>query len=209
MFERFTDRARHVIVLAQEEARLLSHNYVGTEHLLLGLLREGKSNATKALVSLGVSHEAARAQVEAMVGPSKFAPSGHIPFSPRSKKVLELVIREAVRLGHSYIGPEHLLLSLLHEGEGVAIRVLVALDVDLSALRQETLNLMGAGATPPAKKRLTIDFAAIGLGQELDTVIAVRERLGSSHPAYLLAVANIFDLAAQLLREKSQAGEAD
>src|ERR1051325_4300664 len=112
MFERFTDRARRVVVLAQEEARMLSHNYIGTEHILLGLIHEGEGVAAKALESLGISLEAVRAQVE--------APSGHIPFTPRAKKVLELSLREALQLGHNYIGTEHILLGLIREGEGVA-----------------------------------------------------------------------------------------
>ena len=121
MFERFTDRARRVVVLAQEEARMLSHNYIGTEHILLGLIHEGEGVAAKALESLDISLEAVRAQVEEIIGQGQQAPSGHIPFTPRAKKVLELSLREALQLGHSYIGTEHILLALLeHEnGEGV------------------------------------------------------------------------------------------
>jgi ATP-dependent Clp protease ATP-binding subunit ClpA len=132
MFERFTDRARRVIVLAQEEARLLNHNYIGTEHLLLGLLREGQGVGALALTSLGVSLEGVRAQVEEIIGQGQSAPSGHIPFTPRAKKVLELSLREALQLGHNYIGTEHILLGLIREGEGVAARVLVKLGTDLS-----------------------------------------------------------------------------
>src|SRR5438128_7915652 len=124
MFERFTDRARRVVVLAQEEARMLSHNYIGTEHILLGLIHEGDGIAAKALESLGVSLEAVRAQVEEIIGQGQQAPSGHIPFTPRAKKVLELSLREALRLGHNYIGTEHLLLGLLAEGKGVAAKTL-------------------------------------------------------------------------------------
>src|ERR1700722_14956299 len=120
MFERFTDRARRVVVLAQEEARMLNHNYIGTEHLLLGLIHEGQGVAARALGSLGVSLEAVRAQGEQIIGQGQEAPSGHIPFPPRAKKVLELSLRESRQLGHDYIGTEHLLLGLLREGEGVA-----------------------------------------------------------------------------------------
>ena len=132
MFERFTDRARRVVVLAQEEARLLNHNYIGTEHILLGLIHEGEGVAAKALESLGISLEAVRAQVEEIIGHGGTAPSGHIPFTPRAKKVLELSLREALQLGHNYIGTEHILLGLIREGEGVAAQVLVKLGADLS-----------------------------------------------------------------------------
>ena len=125
MFERFTDRARRVVVLAQEEARMLSHNYIGTEHILLGLIHEGEGVAAKALESLDISLEAVRAQVEEIIGQGQQAPSGHIPFTPRAKKVLELSLREALQLGHNYIGTEHILLGLIREGEGVAAQVLV------------------------------------------------------------------------------------
>ena len=120
MFERFTDRARRVVVLAQEEARLLNHNYIGTEHILLGLIHEGEGVAAKALESLGISLEAVRNQVEEIIGQGGSSPSGHIPFTPRAKKVLELSLREALQLGHNYIGTEHILLGLIREGEGVA-----------------------------------------------------------------------------------------
>ncbi len=133
MFERFTDRARRVVVLAQEEARLLNHNYIGTEHILLGLIHEGEGVAAKALESLGISLEAVRAQVEEIIGHGGPAPSGHIPFTPRAKKVLELSLREALQLGHNYIGTEHILLGLIREGEGVAAQVLVKLGADLVA----------------------------------------------------------------------------
>ena len=125
MFERFTDRARRVVVLAQEEARMLNHNYIGTEHILLGLIHEGEGVAAKALESLGISLEAVRQQVEEIIGQGQQAPSGHIPFTPRAKKVLELSLREALQLGHNYIGTEHILLGLIREGEGVAAQVLV------------------------------------------------------------------------------------
>ena len=142
MFERFTDRARRVVVLAQEEARLLNHNYIGTEHILLGLIHEGEGVAAKALESLGISLEAVRAQVEEIIGHGGQAPSGHIPFTPRAKKVLELSLREALQLGHNYIGTEHILLGLIREGEGVAAQVLVKLGADLSRVRQQVIQLL-------------------------------------------------------------------
>jgi ATP-dependent Clp protease ATP-binding subunit ClpC len=142
MFERFTDRARRVVVLAQEEARMLSHNYIGTEHILLGLIHEGEGVAAKALESLDISLEAVRGQVEDIIGQGQQAPSGHIPFTPRAKKVLELSLREALQLGHSYIGTEHILLGLIREGEGVAAQVLVKLGADLNRVRQQVIQLV-------------------------------------------------------------------
>ena len=152
MFERFTDRARRVVVLAQEEARLLQHNYIGTEHILLGLIHEGEGVAAKALESLGISLEAVRQQVEEIIGQGGTSPSGHIPFTPRAKKVLELSLREALQLGHNYIGTEHILLGLIREGEGVAAQVLVKLGADLSRVRQQVIQLLsgypGSGTQP-------------------------------------------------------------
>jgi len=142
MFERFTDRARRVVVLAQEEARMLNHNYIGTEHILLGLVREGEGVAAKSLESLGISLEAVRQQVEEIIGQGQQAPSGHIPFTPRAKKVLELSLREALQLGHNYIGTEHILLGLIREGEGVAAQVLVKLGADLNRVRQQVIQLL-------------------------------------------------------------------
>src|ERR1035437_244207 len=142
MFERFTDRARRVVVLAQEEARMLNHDYIGTEHILLGLIHEGEGVAAKALESLGISQEAVRQQVKEIIGQGQQAPSGHIPFTPRAKKVLELSLREALQLGHDYIGTEHILLGLIREGEGVAAQVLVKLGADLSRVRQQVIQLL-------------------------------------------------------------------
>ncbi|MHB8296216.1 MAG: ATP-dependent Clp protease ATP-binding subunit [Acidimicrobiales bacterium] len=142
MFERFTDRARRVLVLAQEEARLLNHSYIGTEHILLGLIHEGEGVAAKALESLGVSLEAVREKVEETIGPAGSSPAGSPPFTPRAKKVLELSLREALQLGHNYIGTEHLLLGLVREGEGMAARVLVNLGADLPRVRQQVIQLM-------------------------------------------------------------------
>jgi ATP-dependent Clp protease ATP-binding subunit ClpC len=142
MFERFTDRARRVVVLAQEESRLLNHNYIGTEHLLLGLLHEGEDIGAKALISLGISLEAVRRQVEEIIGKGGTSHPGHIPFTPRAKKVLELALRESKQLGHNHIGTEHILLGLLREGEGVAAQVLQKLGAELGAVRQQVVKLL-------------------------------------------------------------------
>ena len=153
MFERFTDRARRVVVLAQEEARLLNHNYIGTEHLLLGLIHEGEGVAAKALESLGISLEAVRAQVEEIIGQGQSAPTGHIPFTPRAKKVLELSLREAIQLNCDYIGTEHILLGVVREGEGVAAQVLVNLGADLDRVRQQVIGMMSGQVGPdPAEQ---------------------------------------------------------
>jgi ATP-dependent Clp protease ATP-binding subunit ClpC len=154
MFERFTDRARRVVVLAQEEARMLNHNYIGTEHILLGLIHEGEGVAAKALDSLSINLDAVRQQVEEIIGQGQAAPTGHIPFTPRAKKVLELSLREALQLGHNYIGTEHILLGLIREGEGVAAQVLQKLGADLNRVRQTVIQLLsgytaGKGETTP------------------------------------------------------------
>jgi hypothetical protein len=149
MFERFTDRARRVLVLAQEEARLLNHNFIGTEHILLGLIREEEGVAAKALESLGISLEAVRAKVEKTVGPAGNVPAGSPPFTPRVKKMLELSLREALQLGHNYIGTEHMLLGLVREGEGVASQVLVSLGADLSRVRQQVIALLSGFRAEP------------------------------------------------------------
>jgi ATP-dependent Clp protease ATP-binding subunit ClpC len=153
MFERFTDRARKVVVLAQEEARMLNHNYIGTEHILLGLIHEGEGVAAKALEAMGISLESVRAQVEETIGQAQTAPSGHLPFTPRAKKVLELSLREALQLGHNYIGTEHILLGLIREGEGVAAKVLEKLGADLSRVRQQVIQLLSGyqGKEPQAQ----------------------------------------------------------
>jgi ATP-dependent Clp protease ATP-binding subunit ClpC len=144
MFERFTERARRVVVLAQEEARELDHNYIGTEHLLLGILRDGEGVAVRALDQLGVSRPAVREQVVTMVGRGRSTPSGHIPFTPRAKKALELSLREALQLNHNHIGTEHILLGLLREGDGVAAQVLTDLGADLDRVRAKVLELVPA-----------------------------------------------------------------
>ena len=144
MFEKFTDKARRVVVLAQEEAKMLNHNYIGTEHLLLGLIHEGEGVAAKSLEALGISLDAVREQVQEIIGQGQQAPTGHIPFTPRAKKVLELSLREALQLGHSYIGTEHLLLGLIREGEGVAAQVLTKLGADTNRVRQQVIQLLSA-----------------------------------------------------------------
>src|SRR6059036_3777246 len=156
MFERFTDRARRVVVLAQEEARMLNHNYIGTEHILLGLIHEGEGVAAKALDSLNINLDAVRQQVEEIIGQGQAAPTGHIPFTPRAKKVLELSLREALQLGHNYIGTEHILLGLIREGEGVAAQVLQKLGADLNRVRQQVIQLLqgyaGKGEQQPGEQ---------------------------------------------------------
>ena len=142
MFERFTDRARRVVVLAQEEARFLNHNYIGTEHILLGLLNEGEGIAAQALESLDIDLTSVRDEVVKIIGQGQQSPSGHIPFTPRAKKVLELSLREALQLGHNYIGTEHILLGLIREGEGVAAQVLQQLGAELQKVRQTVIQLL-------------------------------------------------------------------
>ncbi|NDA35849.1 MAG: ATP-dependent Clp protease ATP-binding subunit, partial [Actinobacteria bacterium] len=179
MFERFTDRARRVVVLAQEEARMLNHNYIGTEHILLGLIHEGEGVAAKGLESLGISLEAVRSQVEEIIGQGQQAPSGHIPFTPRAKKVLELSLREALQLGHNYIGTEHILLGLIREGEGVAAQVLVKLGADLNRVRQQVIQLLSgyqgkeAVAAGPAEGTPSTSLILDQFGRNLTT--AARE----------------------------------
>jgi Clp amino terminal domain, pathogenicity island component/UvrB/uvrC motif len=186
MFERFTDRARRVVVLAQEEARILNHNYLGTEHLLLGLVHEGQGVAARTLESLGIGLEAVRQQVEEIIGQGQQAPSGHIPFTPRAKKVLELSHREAKQLGHGYIGTEHILLGLIREGEGVAAQVLVRLGADLNRVRQQVIQLLhgdrgrepvSAGAGRPERA------VAADLQVRIDAIesrlLAVEQRVGT------------------------------
>jgi ATP-dependent Clp protease ATP-binding subunit ClpA len=142
MFERFTDRARRVVVLAQEEARMLEHDHIGTEHLLLALIHEGEGVAAKALRALDVDLDTLRREVEALVGRGQHAAKGHIPFTPQAKKALELSLRESVQLGHDYIGTEHLLLGIVREGEGPAAQVLQQRGIELTTVRQEVIRLL-------------------------------------------------------------------
>jgi len=157
VFERFTDRARRVVVFAQEEARMLDHNYIGTEHLLLGLIQEGEGVAARALDAMGISLEDARRDVEEIIGKGQDVPIGHIPFTPRAKKVLELALREALQLGHNYIGTEHILLGLVREGEGVAAQVLQKRGADLARVRETVVELLpgsseSAGRSPRRRR---------------------------------------------------------
>jgi len=212
MFERFTDRARRVVVLAQEEARMLNHNYIGTEHILLGLIHEGEGVAAKALESLGIALEGVRQQVEEIIGQGQQAPSGHIPFTPRAKKVLELSLREALQLGHNYIGTEHILLGLIREGEGVAAQVLVKLGADLNRVRQQVLQLLsgyqgkepqesgsGRGEGTPSSSLVLDQFGrnltvsaregkldpVIGRGKEIERVMQVLSRRTKNNPVLI------------------------
>jgi ATP-dependent Clp protease ATP-binding subunit ClpC len=178
LFERFTDRARRVVVLAQEEARLLNHNYIGTEHILLGLIHEGEGVAAKALESLGISLEAVRSQVEEIIGQGGSSPSGHIPFTPRAKKVLELSLREALQLGHNYIGTEHILLGLIREGEGVAAQVLVKLGADLSRVRQQVIQLLSGYSGPGAQGEKAGATAGGGSGEAQPSGSLVLDQFG-------------------------------
>ncbi|WP_305783717.1 ATP-dependent Clp protease ATP-binding subunit [Symbioplanes lichenis] len=187
MFERFTDRARRVVVLAQEEARMLNHNYIGTEHILLGLIHEGEGVAAKALESLGISLEAVRQQVEEIIGQGQQAPSGHIPFTPRAKKVLELSLREALQLGHNYIGTEHILLGLIREGEGVAAQVLVKLGADLNRVRQQVIQLLsgysgGKEGTPAAGGAAAAAPSSSMVLDQFGTDLTQRAREGKLDP---------------------------
>ncbi|MBS1898887.1 MAG: NDP-hexose 4-ketoreductase, partial [Actinobacteria bacterium] len=163
MFERFTDRARRVVVLAQEEAKMLNHNYIGTEHILLGLIHEGEGAAAKALESLGISLESVREQVQDIIGQGQQQPTGHIPFTPRAKKVLELSLREALQLGHNYIGTEHILLGLIREGEGVAAQVLVKLGADLNKVRQQVIQMLSGS---PGREPAAVSGAAHDSSQQ-------------------------------------------
>ena len=210
VFERFTDRARRVVVLAQDEARMLNHDYIGTEHLLLGLIGEGEGVAARALESLGISLDAVRQQVEQVIGRGQQAPSGHIPFTPRAKKVMELALREANDLGHSYIGTEHILLGLIREGDGVAAGVLTGLGADRPQVRQQVTQLLGgrAGKGAPgagsrlgkrARTRLLEDaLAQIG---SLDQRLAAIERWVGMRPD----LDDLDEKIAQARREKEAA----
>jgi ATP-dependent Clp protease ATP-binding subunit ClpC len=175
MFERFTDRARRVVVLAQQEARDLDHNYIGTEHILLALLDEGQGVAAKALTAMGISQDAARQRVEEVIGRGQGASPGHIPFTPRAKKVLELSLRQALQLGHHYIGTEHILLGVIAEGDGVGAHVLVDLGADLDRTRQQVVQIL-TGRMPEEEA----PAAVASLRERLDSVaarLAVIERM--------------------------------
>ncbi|MGI8984203.1 MAG: Clp protease N-terminal domain-containing protein [Acidimicrobiales bacterium] len=213
MFERFTDRARRVVVLAQEEARALHHDYIGTEHLLLGLMHEGEGVAARALDQIGVSLDVARAKVLAITGEAAGVPDGHIPFTPRAKKVLELSLREALQLGHNYIGTEHILLGLIREGEGVGAQVLMTLGADLAAVRQAVIQRMSAaeagrpGATFVPPGRLSRVTPAAAKAEVEARRMAAGSPVGSHH--LLLAMVQQQDsMAAKVLEDLGVTAEA-
>jgi hypothetical protein len=210
MFERFTDRARRVVVLAQDEARRLDHTWIGTEHILLGLIREGEGVAAKALESLGISLDAVRQQVEEIIGQGQQAPSGHIPFTPRTKKVLELALRESKKLGHNYIGTEHILLGLIREGDGVAAQVLVMLGADQNRVRQQVIQLLHGrsaeqpGSTRPAERELSLLPAVKTLLEGLEQrLTAIEQRVGTGPDT-----SDLDEQIAQVCREKESAVDA-
>jgi Clp amino terminal domain, pathogenicity island component len=201
MFERFTDRARRAVALAQEEARMLNHNYIGTEHILLGLIRESEGVAAKALESLGISLEAVRQQVKEIIGRGQQAPSGHIPFTPRAKKVLELSLREADGLGHNYIGTEHILLGLIREGSGVAAQVLVQLGADLNRARQQVVQLLhGRPSEDLISKDSPVPDDAPTRVDSLDRRLAVIERWVGLRPD----LDNLDDLDQEIARVRRE-----
>ena len=176
MFERFTDRARRVVVLAQDEARDLNHNYIGTEHILLGMLREGEGVAAAALHELGISLESARQRVEEIIGRGKQEPAaGHIPFTPRAKKVLELALRESLQLGHDYIGTEHILLGLVREGEGVGVQALTQLGAGEIRVRRQVIQLLHEMRGEEGERVHRSSVRVVGSPAQLDEIV---ERLG-------------------------------
>jgi ATP-dependent Clp protease ATP-binding subunit ClpC len=219
MFERFTDRAHRTLALAQEEARALHQDRVGTEHFLLGLLREGEGVAAKALESLGISLETVRQQVQEIIGQGQQAPSGHIRFSPRAKKVLELSRREALQLGHHYIGTEHILLGLIREGEGVAAQVLVRLGADLSTVRERVIQLLHGyqGGEEPETGRAAPRSGRAGRGErgQLSELLSGVESIGSRLSAIEQLVGTGPDVGdldqqiAQVRRDKESAVSAE
>jgi ATP-dependent Clp protease ATP-binding subunit ClpC len=186
VFERFTDRARRVVVLAQEEARMLSHVYIGTEHILLGLIHEGEGVAAKALESLDISLEAVRRQVEEIIGQGKAAPTGHIPFTPRAKKVLELSFREAKQLGHNHIGTEHILLGLIREGEGVAAQILQKLGADLKRVRRTVIKELSG--SPAVRYEEMPSPSPFDEREKIVLSLLIHEGLTTSEIAKLLGV---------------------
>ena len=177
MFERFTDRARRVVVLAQEEARLLNHNYIGTEHVLLGLLDEGEGIAAQVLEAVEVSLDAVRAKVEAIVGLGSSSPTGHIPFTPRAKKALENALREALQLGDNLIGTEHLLLGLLREGQGVAVQVLDDLGADIGVMREQAIGLAAGERTERAETETVEETSTSGRDVLVESLMGEVRRL--------------------------------
>jgi hypothetical protein len=209
MFERFTDRGRRVIVLAQREASRLNHNYIGTEHILLGLLREGEGVAAKALESLGISLDAVRQQVEEIIGRGQEALSGHIPFTPRAKQVLELSLRESLQLGNNHIDTEHILLALIREGGGVAAQVLVLLDADPNRVRQQVIQLLAGheGQEPVSAQSAALELSLPVVQARLEEVeqrlAAIEQRVGTGPDTR-----DLDEQIAQACREKESAMDA-
>jgi hypothetical protein len=210
MFERFSDRSRRVVVLAQEEARLLGHGYIGTEHLLLGLIRDGEGVAATALRALGADLDTLRREVEALAGPGEGPQGGHIPFTPRAKKVLELALREMVRLGHHYIGTEHLLLGLLREGEGAAAQVLRQRGIELDRVRQEVNRQLHGNEGRPRRRApwarsggegATLEDIARQLRVLGARLAAIEDRLGIAESP---ARQRLREINAQLARVRAQ-----
>ena len=207
MFERFTDRARRVVVMAQEEARLLNHNYIGTEHILLGLIREGDGVAATALESLGISLDEVRQQVEEIIGRGEQAPSGHMPFTPRAKEVLELSLRESMQLGHDYISTEHILLGLIHERGGVAAQVLVTLGAGLNEVREQVIRLI-SGDQPQSGRRAPREGAPVSdvrapLSVVQGRLAALEQRVGTGPDT-----SDLDEQIKRVRRERSAAAEA-
>jgi ATP-dependent Clp protease ATP-binding subunit ClpC len=221
MFERFTDRARRVVVLAQEEARMLEHNYIGTEHLLLALIHEGEGVAAKALRALDVDLDTLRREVEALVGRGQQQPApGHIPFTPRAKKVLELSLRESVQLGHDYIGTEHLLLGLVREGDGPAAQVLAQRGIELNTVRQEVIRLLHGYQARGGRRGRRVAWARPGRpggeGATLEEIshqlrllgarlAAIEEKLGIEEPPERQRLRRVDAEIAQVRRQKESA----
>jgi ATP-dependent Clp protease ATP-binding subunit ClpA len=200
MLERFTDRARRAVALAAEEARMLNHNYLGTEHLLLGLIREGDGVAAQALELLGISLQAVRQEVEAIISRGEHVPSEVIPFTPRSKKVLDLSLRESLQLGHDYIGTEHILLGLIREGDGVAAQVLVKLGANPSRVRQQVIQLIDGQQSregaPVTEMQARPDVVEVRLA-------ALEQRVGTGPDT-----SDLDEQVAQVRREKESAIDA-
>jgi len=207
MFERFTDRARGVVVLAEEEARMLNHDWIGTEHLLLGLIREGEGVAAEALESLGIRLQAVRQQVEEIIGQGQQVPSGDIPFTPRSKKVLELSLRESQQLGQRCVGTEHILLGLIRERDGVAAQVLVKLGAELNRVRQQVIQLISGQQPSPGRRPPREDAPVTDVQARLDVVegrlTALEQRAGTGPDT-----SDLDEQMAQVCREKESAIDA-
>jgi len=217
MFERFTERARRVVVLAQDEARRLNHNHIGTEHILLGLIHEGEGVAAASLESLGISLEAVRQQIEGIIGQGRAAPTGHIPYTPRAKKVLELSLREALQLGHNHIGTEHILLGLIREGRGAAAQVLVRLGADLARVREQVIRMLEdapgeeqpgtrrAGKGSAARKQRGLLSEVLSRIESIDSrLAAVEQRVGAGPD-----MGDLDQEIAQARRGKKSAADAE